>query len=145
MRLIDDNYLSAGSVDTPQFILENLSKHHSSSIRARVAENPMTPLHVLENLAKDNCSDVRKSIALNKNVPLDLISCLAGDENPDVRFSIADNSHSPMVALCWLTLDDNPYVSNRAKQTIQGIKHMLNTDFKSLGAQGTLNLTLIFS
>jgi len=59
----------AKKIETPQEILEDLSKHNSCRIRCGVAINPATPKDILIILSKDKDHYVRFCVNCNKNSP----------------------------------------------------------------------------
>lgn len=102
-------------------ILKILSKHHISTIRLFVAENPNTSIDVLEKLLKDPVPKVRwaaksnptisnqkRNFLLAANYPKTsqrVLKELAVNQEPEIRIAVASNSKSSATLLKNLAQD----------------------------------------
>ena len=113
-----NDYMIAGSADTPIEVVRDLSILGVTVIRERLAANPNTPPEIIERLAVDKEPLVRAAVAENPALTGDIAAKLCQDEHPDVRFSLAENLMTPVDLLRQLMEDDNPYVANAASKTM---------------------------
>jgi hypothetical protein len=113
-----NDYMIAGSADTPIEVVRDLSILGLTVIRERLAANPNTPLEILEKLALDADPVVRSAVAENPTISRKIAEQLFRDEHPDVRFSLAENLKTPLDLIGRLTEDENPYIGNAAVKTL---------------------------
>ncbi|PWU02378.1 MAG: hypothetical protein C5B53_01765 [Candidatus Melainabacteria bacterium] len=113
-----NDYMIAGSADTPIEVVRDLSILGLTVIRERLAANPNTPLEILEKLALDADPLVRSAVAENAMLSRKIAEQLFRDEHPDVRFSLAENLKTPQDLIGRLTEDENPYIANVASKTL---------------------------
>ena len=113
-----NDYMIAGSADTPIEVVRDLSILGLTVIRERLAANPNTPLEILEKLALDADPLVRSAVAENAMLSRKIAEQLFRDEHPDVRFSLAENLKTPPELIRRLTEDENPYIANVASKTL---------------------------
>ena len=113
-----NDYMIAGSADTPIEVVRDLSVLGVTAIRERLAANPNTPVEILDRLASDKEPLVRSAVAENSALTDDIAEKLSGDEHPDVKFSLAENLKTPVDLVRQLMEDENPYVANAASKTM---------------------------
>ncbi len=86
---------AAENTNTPESILELLSKDDDSLVVEMVASNPSTTTHLLEVLSKSSLSEVREKVAKNKNTPISCLFELSKDTKQYVVGAVARNRNSP--------------------------------------------------
>ncbi len=111
-------YLIASNPETPQCVLDYLSKQETLSVTERVAEHPSAHPSTLSALACHKAASVRVAVAENGNSSTETFETLCRDSNADVRYRLAENFNTPEDILKFLADDDNPYVGARAQQTL---------------------------
>ncbi|MGD9682451.1 MAG: hypothetical protein AB7W16_14795 [Candidatus Obscuribacterales bacterium] len=124
------DYIAAGDPGASKNVLKRLSRHSSSNVRQRVAENPSAPADVLEMLACDEDPEVRGALSYNPSVSIFIVERLGRDPSPDVRLVLAESTTLPERILRMLMADENPYVSDRASRTmaIKTLESMLEEE-----------------
>ena len=114
-------YLVAGNPNTPQNVLDFLSKAPQAKVAQRVAENPHTHAVTLQRLSRHEDADVRLAVSENAHAPENVLLALTADPNSDIRYCMAENCNMPLTVLEVLCSDENPYVSARALASIKSI------------------------
>jgi hypothetical protein len=124
-------YIVAGNPNTPQNVLDFLSKTGDKQICRRIAENSRTHPSTLSRLARHEAAEVRIAVCENIHTPGGTLLQLTADSNPDVRYAMADCSSMPQTVLQVLSNDENPYVSARARASLQTLTNgeVLAPDF----------------
>ncbi|MBS2010321.1 MAG: hypothetical protein JST01_24940 [Cyanobacteria bacterium SZAS TMP-1] len=115
---IQEDYVRAGSPDTPVTDLRKLAKSSDVAVRRRVAENDGTPADALELLAHDSKPEVRIAVGLSRFAPENIVTQLVKDEQDDVRYWLSSAGYLPLKLLEQLSVDSNPYVADRAQHTL---------------------------
>lgn len=120
--LVIDNYIKAGSPETPVDELRALVADRSASVRRRLAENPHTPEDVLLKLAEDEDPEVRCAAAEHEHASRMMLERLVNDDSVQVRYAVAGQYTLPSDLLELLsTSDENPYVRDHARLTLEGL------------------------
>ena len=94
----------------PEFVLEQLARHHDKDVRSLVAYLPNTPARILDQLALDEDCDVRRDVAFKSRTPIETLEQLALDQDSYVRSGVAYNSNTPIETLEQLALDEDSHV-----------------------------------
>ena len=103
----------------PKDILETLSKHDKTRVRAAVAKNPSTPSHVLEELADDKDNGVRGGVATNPSTPAALLQKVSQDREPWVRRQTLGNPSIPRELTLRLSKDPDLYTKKEAREVLK--------------------------
>jgi 5-methylcytosine-specific restriction protein A len=115
-----DRVVVANNLNTPNNILENLSKDENKMVRKFVASNPNTSGNILENLIKDEEVSIRREVAINPNTPIGVLGFIyEEEEDPDVLLSLMSNKELPeelidlIGDLKYIDLINNIFLENR--------------------------------
>jgi len=96
------------------------------AVAVLLAESPSTSPRTLEVLAYNPSDAVRQAVADNPRTPVSALRVLVTDLSDEVRYAMAENHNLEQELLETLAEDDNPYVSQRAMDTLAGLKWAKN-------------------
>ena len=86
-------------INTPEEILEELSKSDIKEVRRNVANNTSTPKEVLEKLSKDKDRNIINKVLNNSNTPEEVFYSLFETSNNSIKYIILTSSYCPYYLL----------------------------------------------
>lgn len=112
-KVIDVLVEIAKNVNTPLYILQELSHHSDSRVKAAVLKNPNITLEIFQELLRDSTPEVRAAIVSNKRSTIEMFYEYFNDGNCNekLKLAMAQNSKTPVDLLIDLIIDNNSNVS----------------------------------
>lgn len=104
-------YDAASRGNTPNQILEILSRSPDSRLRLCIARNPSCAASILDILAADKDPWIREAVAANNNCLTEALAALSADEVDYVRAKVATNQNADPVILKRLAADKSDKVA----------------------------------
>ena len=98
----------AGGVIKSNALIQGLAANQQWTFRRAAAKNRNTPEEVLEHLSRDKDIDVKLAVALNPNTPTEALREMKKDDNGIVRFLAAINPSAPADILIDPATDPAP-------------------------------------
>ena len=98
--------------------------HEDEHIRCALAKSSQTDIYVLEELKKDKSASVRYYVTKNDKVHIEIFDYLANDTNKEVRLAVANNHRTGVNGLKKLVQDEDEDIRLcAAKSLVKAIEY----------------------